>query len=550
MLLSEENSTVCDLLAANAAFQQLLSALMQSAQLSPHVRVLAAGVAFHTLKYSSAAAAPSNAAATSAAMRGVVATLIGALDIDPVAGAAELRTQTAAVEAQIEQTLAARTAAAAALHGGGGDDAGDADGDDGGDASMAAAMAAVDAATAGGALALTGNEASVAAASSSSSSSFPAEAMEDTAPEDVHAPPTDANVLSEAAMDAEPWTQPLAAWRQRALAVRTAVELLANVCSLDEARDGDDELNDAGWDADGQDGDDGGAAAGSSSSSSGAADEASSAPESFRLALEAGVLDRLLARCAPPPLSMHAAFVGDELHLPVRVADEAVALAYACSERALTALNNIVLLLPAAVLGDVTAVWARALAFAADAQAAHDAWPAESAAALPSATDVDALVEVDAAAAGTAGSNAGLPPAVSVLNACSDLVWSLLRKRSAALGVTKAHIGVLVNWARGGKTAALRLHAVGALSLIAASRAHDDFVLVFGSVFVQLLGDAALPVVAETVNAIFDLFSEDGQYTAAIQQLNLLPQLSAFLPVLTQRVRSCRFVAIVAGVLM
>jgi UTP:GlnB (protein PII) uridylyltransferase len=61
-------------------------------------------------------------------------------------------------------------------------------------------------------------------------------------------------------------------------------------------------------------------------------------------------------------------------------------------------------------------------------------------------------------------------------------------------------------------------------------------------VFLQLLTDASLPVVSEALNAIFDLFSEDNMYTQAIQQLNLLSQLSAFLPVFTQRVRTSMIV--------
>ena len=109
---------------------------------------------------------------------------------------------------------------------------------------------------------------------------------------------------------------PLAAWRQQAMAVQTAVELLANVCSTDECADADD--GDAGWDED-TDGDQmsasgaSGASAASGSGASGAAGaEAAAAaalaavdvPPPFRVALEAGVLQKLLARCTPAPLGM------------------------------------------------------------------------------------------------------------------------------------------------------------------------------------------------------------------------------------------------------
>lgn len=45
---------------------------------------------------------------------------------------------------------------------------------------------------------------------------------------------------------------------------------------------------------------------------------------------------------------------------------------------------------------------------------------------------------------------------------------------------------------------------------------------------------------AEALNGIFDLFSEDGEFTDIIRQLELLPALAAFLPHLTQRV-CCAF---------
>jgi hypothetical protein len=47
------------------------------------------------------------------------------------------------------------------------------------------------------------------------------------------APATDTDTLRESELDAEPWQTPVAQWKQAAKAVETAVELLANVCSLD-----------------------------------------------------------------------------------------------------------------------------------------------------------------------------------------------------------------------------------------------------------------------------------------------------------------------------
>jgi hypothetical protein len=80
---------------------------------------------------------------------------------------------------------------------------------------------------------------------------------------------------------------------------------------------------------------------------------------------------------------------------------------------------------PLSALGDLTSVWSHAVALADALAPAHDAFPADVAARLPSATDPDAAAS---SSSSSAASSSSVPTAVLVLNACSDLMWSLLRK--------------------------------------------------------------------------------------------------------------------------
>ena len=105
LLLSEENPALCNQLLANAAFQQHLGTLMAHQALSPHLRVLAAGILFHSLKFGNS---ESNAVASTNALRAVITTLVSALEIDPIASASELRARTAVIEAQLEVKLSSR----------------------------------------------------------------------------------------------------------------------------------------------------------------------------------------------------------------------------------------------------------------------------------------------------------------------------------------------------------------------------------------------------------------------------------------------------------
>jgi hypothetical protein len=180
LLLSEENATVCNQLMSSAEFQQFLGSLISQSSTAPLLRVLAAGIEFHSLKYSSNGAA--SIANPSDSLRAVVSTLVAALEMDPIAAASELRAQTAEVEAAVESKMAARIASSA--------------GDEPTEAEMAESIKAVAAAVADGALT---REPAVEVS----------EAMEDTAPEDVHAPVTSEDTMQEAALDAEPWSQPL-----------------------------------------------------------------------------------------------------------------------------------------------------------------------------------------------------------------------------------------------------------------------------------------------------------------------------------------------------
>jgi hypothetical protein len=193
------------------------------------------------------------------------------------------------------------------------------------------------------------------------------------------------------------------AWRQRTLAVQTAVELLANICSMDDAAE---QLDDSGWDADDAD----------VPASAGGAENMTDVPAVFRVALEAGVLARLLARCTPPPAAMSSAL--HEL-LPTAEATQSINAVYSCATKSLTALNNMMLVLPAVALGDLSSVWTHAFALASELNAAHEAFSAEQALALPSAADPDASDSV--------------PLGVLTLSACTDLMWSILRKNIAVV---------------------------------------------------------------------------------------------------------------------
>ena len=134
--------------------------------------------------------------------------------------------------------------------------------------------------------------------------------------------------------------------------------------------------------------------------------------------------------------------------------------------------------------------------------------------------------------------------------------------------ITKAQINQFINWARTGRTAAIRLHSVGVMNLLANAHQHDDYVFVcvtyespacmlhvfsylfhicfyhlsmlqvFASVFVQLLTDRSLAVIIQTLDGLFDLFSEDGRYADTIQRVELIKRLSELLPVFTQQVQN------------
>lgn len=124
---------------------------------------------------------------------------------------------------------------------------------------------------------------------------------------------------------------------------------------------------------------------------------------------------------------------------------------------------------------------------------------------------------------------------VMLLNKVTRLVWSLTRHNNMLVS-TKPQINSFINLARTGKVASIRLNCIGIINIAANSHAHDDYAFVFGSVFLQLLNDSSISIISECLNALFDYFSEDGQFFDVINQISLTKSLNEFLPIFTQQI--------------
>ncbi len=140
---------------------------------------------------------------------------------------------------------------------------------------------------------------------------------------------------------------------------------------MDEVADAEDEPD--GWEGDGEGDGAEAAAAAAAAAGAGAALDAFDVPPPFQLALTHGVLAKLLQRCVMASAAMQALSES----IPEAETQAIITSVSSIGTTALGALNNIVLLLPAAALGDLRVVWAHAVELCVAVLPAHDALTAD-----------------------------------------------------------------------------------------------------------------------------------------------------------------------------
>ena len=308
----------------------------------------------------------------------------------------------------------------------------------------------------------------------------------------------------------EPWLQPYFTWRQSTLCVLHALELLTNICSLnDTAKD----LRDENWDQD------------ANEESVGMANDTAAdtvISPLFQALLSKQLISKLRALFY---LLLNNELQTLETILPAQEYSESLYLFHNICSSSLAVLNNIVIILPCSLFSNFfhpQEVFEDLLRMSSVLVPIHDGLEAFAGEAVK---NQDAELEM----------NSTSHCVLNLLSRVTALIWSLVRA-VPNLVASKAQVNGFINLAKSGKIASVRLNCAGILSIISTSHMHDDYVFVLSSIFLYLLKDECLAVVAESLNALFDLFSEDGQFVDCIKQIQLSKILSEFLPFFTQRV--------------
>eukprot|EP00455_Lapot_gusevi_P046741 TRINITY_DN619_c0_g1_i1.p1 TRINITY_DN619_c0_g1~~TRINITY_DN619_c0_g1_i1.p1 ORF type:complete len:536 (-),score=165.70 TRINITY_DN619_c0_g1_i1:41-1648(-) len=320
--------------------------------------------------------------------------------------------------------------------------------------------------------------------------------------DDMKAPKLDAETAKNIQLADEPWRPSLTTWRQQTLALQTALEILTNICSTDDILDlsnagqedmpTDEELAAVEVDADQQHGD--------------APPDLSRLPPAFQIALHHPLLQKLLQRSQLAPQEMQAL----SAYVPLPQFKSMISMVQSVAHTALTCLNNLLIYLPTHVLGDTAAICNHLFAVVHALLPLHDQPPADDPAVTPSLAAMEAALKALA---------------------------SVCRKNSC-LGVTKEHLKMIVKLCRSSTVDPIRLHSTILLGVAANSKTHLDFNFIFGTVLLEKLNDSNLAVVAESLDALFDLFSEDYTFTDVIQQIQLLQKLRDFNTVFAQRIKN------------
>jgi hypothetical protein len=134
--------------------------------------------------------------------------------------------------------------------------------------------------------------------------------------------------------------------------------------------------------------------------------------------------------------------------------------------------------------------------------------------------------------------------AVKEVEACTILIWNAARR-----GVTldKAQLQCVMALGRATiPSDEVRSNVAGILGVVGVLPAHFPFNFVIGTSLLALLDryaqdeNASLELAAEVINSIIDVYTEDNVHSAQVTQLQLLPKLATFLPLLKKRYKKLR----------
>jgi len=134
--------------------------------------------------------------------------------------------------------------------------------------------------------------------------------------------------------------------------------------------------------------------------------------------------------------------------------------------------------------------------------------------------------------------------AVKEVEGLTTLIWNAVRKGSA---VDKAQLQCMMTLARADiPSDEVRINVAGILGLAGVQPPLFPLNFVIGTSLLQLLDrcsldeNSSLELAAEVVNSLIDVYTEDNTHSSQVTQLQLLPKLAAFLPILRKRYRKQR----------